>query len=155
MRERQSQTHVPTAFSFMLPVPSLDPVFLKILLMPYHLYNKLLILLFPSGSSSLFPLVMIGEPCMCPQSLRSCPTFCDHMDCSPTGSSVQWNSPGMNTGVGCHPLLQGIFPTQGSNPVSVSPALAGAFFTTSATGRTVANMCSSVSQIRCFIIPGV
>ena len=26
-----------------------------------------------------------------------------------------WDSPGMNTGVGCHFLLQGIFPTQGSN----------------------------------------
>ena len=28
--------------------------------------------------------------------------------------SVAW--PGKNTGVGCHFLLQGIFPTQGSNP---------------------------------------
>ena len=27
-----------------------------------------------------------------------------------------WDSPGRNTGVGCHALLQGIFPTQGSNP---------------------------------------
>ena len=27
-----------------------------------------------------------------------------------------WNSLGKNTGVGCHALLQGIFPTQGSNP---------------------------------------
>ena len=27
-----------------------------------------------------------------------------------------WNSPGKNTGVGCHSLLQGIFLTQGSNP---------------------------------------
>ena len=26
-----------------------------------------------------------------------------------------WDSPGKNTGVGCHFLLQGIFPTQGSN----------------------------------------
>ena len=26
-----------------------------------------------------------------------------------------WNFPGKNTGVGCHPLLQGIFLTQGSN----------------------------------------
>ena len=30
--------------------------------------------------------------------------------------SVCGNSPGKNTGVGCHVLLQGIFPTQGSNP---------------------------------------
>ena len=27
-----------------------------------------------------------------------------------------WNSPGKNTGVGCHFFLQGIFPTPGSNP---------------------------------------
>ena len=27
-----------------------------------------------------------------------------------------WNSPGKNTGVGYHALLQGIFPIQGSNP---------------------------------------
>ena len=42
------------------------------------------------------------------------------------------NSPGKNTGVGCHALLQGIFPTRGSNRIS-SPALAGGFFTTRAT----------------------
>ena len=28
-----------------------------------------------------------------------------------------WDSPGKNTGVGCHALLQGIFPTQGLNPL--------------------------------------
>ena len=27
-----------------------------------------------------------------------------------------WDSPGRNSGVGCHSLLQGSFPTQGSNP---------------------------------------
>ena len=27
-----------------------------------------------------------------------------------------WDSPGKNTGVGCHFLIQGIFPTQGANP---------------------------------------
>ena len=29
---------------------------------------------------------------------------------------LSWDSWGKNTGVGCHGLLQGIFPTQGSNP---------------------------------------
>ena len=29
---------------------------------------------------------------------------------------LSWDSPGKNTGVGCHFLLQGIFLTQGSNP---------------------------------------
>ena len=47
---------------------------------------------------------------------QSCLTLCDPMDCSPPGSSVHGDSPGKNTGVGCHALLQGIFLTQGSNP---------------------------------------
>ena len=34
----------------------------------------------------------------------------------PTRLLCPWNSPGKNTGMGCHPLLQGIFPIQGSNP---------------------------------------
>ena len=34
----------------------------------------------------------------------------------PTGLLRPWDSPGKNTGVGCHFLLQGIFPTQGLNP---------------------------------------
>jgi len=38
------------------------------------------------------------------------------MDCSPPGTSIHGNSPGKNTGVGSHALLQGIFLTQGSNP---------------------------------------
>ena len=64
-----------------------------------------------------------------------CLTLCDTLDCSPPGSSVlgiiqarilEW--------VGCHALPQGIFLTQGSHPhLLMSPALAGRFFTTSAT----------------------
>ena len=42
-------------------------------------------------------------------------TLCDPMDCSSPGFSVHGDSQGKNTGVGCHALLQGIFPTQGSN----------------------------------------
>ena len=38
------------------------------------------------------------------------------MDCILPGSSVHGDSPGKNTGVGCHALLQGIFPTQGLKP---------------------------------------
>ena len=40
---------------------------------------------------------------------QSGPTLCDPMDCSPPGSSVHGDSPGKNTGVGCHAFLQGIF----------------------------------------------
>ena len=37
----------------------------------------------------------------------------------PTRLLCPWDPPGKNTGVGCHLLLQGIFPTQGLSP---SPA---------------------------------
>ena len=40
------------------------------------------------------------------KSLESCPTPCDPMDGSPPGSPGPWESPGKNTGVGCHFLLQ-------------------------------------------------
>ena len=53
--------------------------------------------------------------CMCFFS-QSCPTLCNPMDCSLPGSSVHGDSPGKNIEVGCHALLQGIFPTQGLNP---------------------------------------
>ena len=49
--------------------------------------------------------------CVCAKWLQSCPTLCDPMDCSLPGSSVHGDSPGKNTGVGSHALLQGIFPT--------------------------------------------
>ena len=37
------------------------------------------------------------------------------MDYSPTRLLCAWNSPGKNTGVGSHSLVQGTFLTQGSN----------------------------------------
>ena len=39
------------------------------------------------------------------KSLQSCLTLCDPIDSSPPGSRP-WDSPGKNTGVGCHFLLQ-------------------------------------------------
>jgi len=50
--------------------------------------------------------------CLVPQ---LCPTLCNPVECSPPRLLCPWNSLGKNTGVGCHVLLQGIFPTQGSN----------------------------------------
>ena len=40
------------------------------------------------------------------KSLQSCPTLCNPIDGSPPGSPCPWDSPGKNTGVGCHFLLQ-------------------------------------------------
>ena len=40
------------------------------------------------------------------KSLQSCLTLCDPIDGSPPGSPIPGDSPGKNTGVGCHFLLQ-------------------------------------------------
>ena len=45
---------------------------------------------------------------------QSCPTLCGPIDTARL--LCPWDFPGRNTGVGSHSLLQGIFPTQGSNP---------------------------------------
>ena len=48
---------------------------------------------------------------------QSCPTLWDHMDWLYSSRLLcPWDFPGNNTGVGCHSLLQGIFPTNESNP---------------------------------------
>ena len=50
------------------------------------------------------------------KSLQLCLALWDPTDCSSSGhTDCPWNSPGMNTWVGCHVFLYGIFPTQGSN----------------------------------------
>ena len=46
---------------------------------------------------------------------QSCSTLCDPHGLSHTRLLCPWNFLGKNTGVGCHFLLQGIFPSQGLN----------------------------------------
>ena len=60
--------------------------------------------------------------CLVAQSFQ---TLCDPMDGSPAGSSVCWDSPGKNTGVGCYALLQGS--SQSRNQTQVS-CIAGGLF---------------------------
>ena len=56
---------------------------------------------------------------LCAKSLQLCLALCSSVDCREPGRLLcPWESPGKNTGVGCHVLLQGIFLTQGSNPIS-------------------------------------
>ena len=68
------------------------------------------------------------------ESLQLCLTHCDPADRSPPGFSVPEDSPGKNTGVGCHSLLQETLLTQGLN-LSLLHHLhwQAGFFTTSAT----------------------
>ena len=56
---------------------------------------------------------MIWENSMCAESLQSSLTPCKPMDCR---LLYPWDSPGKNTRVACHFLLEGIFLAQRSNP---------------------------------------
>ena len=61
-------------------------------------------------------LLILALVCVCAWSVAQlCLTLCNPLDCSPPGSSV-YGIFQSRTGVPCHLLLQGIFPTQGSNP---------------------------------------
>ena len=71
-----------------------------------------------------------------------------------------WNSSGKNTGVGCHFLLQGIFPTQESN-LGVSPALQadslplscqGSYFQTDIRACKTENTVSFLLQKSCYLV---
>ena len=65
------------------------------------------------------------------RSLQSCPTLCDPMDCSLPGSSVHGI---LQARIQEDPPSPGDLPYPGTEPMSLmSPALAGGFFTTSAT----------------------
>ena len=78
------------------------------------------------------PIFLLVDPfAAAAKSLQSCPTLCDPIDGSPPGSPCSWDSPGKNTGVGCHFLLQCMkvkseseviqsCPTR-SNPMDFSP----------------------------------
>ena len=58
------------------------------------------------GTQIANPLALFASVCV--KSLQSGLTL--------PGSSVHGDSPGKNSGVGCHVLLQGICATQGKNP---------------------------------------
>ena len=79
---------------------------------------RMVISLFKNSDSAL-PRWLSGKESAC-QSMKTCENVsCTVMSFSlrfhglkPTKLQCPWNSPGRNTGVGSHSLLQGIFPTQ-------------------------------------------
>ena len=82
---------------------------------------------------------MVPSECVRAKSLQSRPTLAQRYGLQPVRLLCPWDSPGKNTEVGCHALLQGIFPTQGLNLYLLClPALAGGFFTTSTTWEALA-----------------
>ena len=79
------------------------------------------------ASTSFSPVItsqyyIMLEICKCDCAMLSC-LVCVQLFATPWTVARQgwdflclWDFPGKNTGVGCHALLQGIFPTQGLNP---------------------------------------
>ena len=70
------------------------------------------------------------------QSLSHVKVFCDPWIAHQ--APLYMGFPRQNTGLGCHFILQGIFPAQGLNPHHLCPALAVAFFTPRATWEACA-----------------
>ena len=66
-------------------------------------------------SKNKFFFYFLPQGIMCVCYVQICLALCSPMDCRFLCSC---DFPGKNPGVDCHFLLQGIFPTQGSNPVS-------------------------------------
>ena len=90
------------------------------------------------GSNVYYTVNMSFFKLECSSSSASCSVVGDSLQphgLQPTGLLRPWDFPGNNSGAGCHfLLLQGIFLTQGYEPIFLmSPALAGGFFTTSLT----------------------
>ena len=69
---------------------------------------------FPMSQLSTSSGQGIGASASASSESESCSVVSNSLQ--PHGLYSPWNSPGKNTGVGSHSLLQRIFPTQGSNP---------------------------------------
>ena len=82
---------------------------------------------------------------------QSCLTLCNSMDSSPPGSSVHRDSPGKNTGEGCHSLLQGIFPTKGLNLGLLH--CRQILYCLSHWGSPMYDKSSCIKILQCFLLP--
>ena len=132
------QTSLPMEFSFFLSF------FLNII--PFYFLKIIYLLYFTTLYWFCHTLTWIRHGCTCvphPEPLSHLPP-------------CPWNFQGKNTGMACHFLLQGIFPTQESNwclwHLLPNPALAGGFFTTSATWESQTNRINIATFYNTFMI---
>ena len=72
------------------------------------------LLFWQSATSVRQSTTSVSQSVLVAQSFLTLCNPMDHME-PPARLLCPWDSPGKNTGVGCHFLLQGIFLTQGSN----------------------------------------
>ena len=73
---------------------------------PFFLFKIGTLPMLPNKLVNFLTFSMFAAAAAAAKSLQSCPTLCDPIDGSPPGSPSPWDSPGKNTGVGCHFLLQ-------------------------------------------------
>ena len=102
--------------SFYVPIFQLNACFLENVYSGSFAHSKIRLLCLCCIAWAVYMfwmLILVSHVCSV---VQLCPTLWDLMDCSPPGPSTHGNSLGKNTGVGCHALLQGIFPTQCLNP---------------------------------------
>ena len=83
--------------------------------MDFHLPRAVRLLPLCSISLSYAVTCLCSDPC-CAVLGPSVMWLCNPINRGSWQATVHGDSPGKNAGVGCHALLQGIFPTQGSNP---------------------------------------
>ena len=81
------------------------PSLVKVLVRPnlsvhHHTRNR------TKTNTSRNSFITVSAAAAAAKSLQSCPTLCDPIDAQPTRLPHPWDSPGKNTGVGCHFLLQ-------------------------------------------------
>ena len=81
---------------------------------PHHQTRTLL--LSPENPPQFSTHITLTDDQVCPPAVvaESCLTLVTPWTVTHQ-APLSWDSPGKNTGVGCHFLLQGTFPTQGSN----------------------------------------
>ena len=73
----------------------------------WHVVVEVSVVVDVSIAGARTELVFFGSKAAAAKSHQSCLTLCDPADGSPPGSRP-WDSPGKNTGVGCHFLLQSL-----------------------------------------------
>ena len=102
---------------YIMPNLSLDHHFLKCPSLSYmasEAREQILLEMSKARETAHWPEILFGRWCLSVYSLRP------HRP-RPARLLCPGDSPGENTGVGCHALLQGTFPTQGLNPGVLIP----------------------------------
>ena len=93
------------------------PVHSQVNLLYINIYPLFFIFFSHVGHCRVFrvPLLYVRSLLQACSVAKSCLTLCDPMECSPPGP-LSTGFPRQEYGVGCHSLLQGVFPIQASNP---------------------------------------